>query len=564
MSDDHAPDGHGHRGRVVVRDGDRVNGVPDVSVIVAVYNVMPYLTGCLTSLVEQCIGRDRMEIIAVDDGSTDGGGKELDRFANLYPDTVTVIHQANSGGPAAPSNRALDVATGRYVYFVGADDYLGSEALERLVAAADEYGSDVVVGKMVGVNDRFVHQGLFEKTEPDVRIADSSLPWSLSNCKLFRRELLERHGLRYPEDLPIGSDQPFTIEACVRARRISALADYEYYYAVRRTDSSNMTYRTHPRVYLECAEKLIRFTIGLIEPGPDRDAILRRQFMWEVAKHVGTRFLDHDPDGQREICAEVGRLCDTYLTDELRQKIDVKRRVRLALAKRGAVDTLCAAIRQDVAEEVPPIVLDAGRAFFRYPGLGDEGVPEDAYRLFGNLAKRLASRVETGSVSWETDSQRMTGLSVGVRTSYVGPGALDPAVIRVVTMPNAKDGGPRRLATDHEPGSPVDQVTLRAAEDGSGTDVTAWIPVTSLLAGSSSGVRKHTIRLHVHLGEETYEIPLPAAAGETPRLRRSYRVRPYSVSVTASKQGRLMVTISPTRPVRAARKRLQRLARIRS
>ena len=131
---------------------------PDVTVVVAVYNTMPYLTRCLTSLVEQTIGLDRLEIVAVDDGSTDGSGAELDRFAAAYPGTVKVIHQPNSGGPAAPSNRALDLATGRYVFFIGADDYLGPEALERLVAAADRYGSDVVLGRMVGVNSRYVHQ----------------------------------------------------------------------------------------------------------------------------------------------------------------------------------------------------------------------------------------------------------------------------------------------------------------------------------------------------------------------------------------------------------------------
>ncbi|MDI1454829.1 glycosyltransferase, partial [Streptomyces sp. ATE26] len=189
-----------------------MSGTPDVSVVVAVYNTMPYLTECLESLVGQSIGRDRLEIVAVDDGSTDDSGRELDRFAERYPGTVKVIHQANSGGPAAPSNRALDVATGRYVYFVGSDDHLGPQALERMVACADEQGSDVVVGKMVGTNGRYVHQALYKKNDPDVRLVGSALPWTLANTKLFRRELVERHKMRFPEHLPVGSDQPFTIE----------------------------------------------------------------------------------------------------------------------------------------------------------------------------------------------------------------------------------------------------------------------------------------------------------------------------------------------------------------
>nr|WP_037887320.1 glycosyltransferase family 2 protein [Streptomyces viridochromogenes] len=119
-----------------------VDVVPDVSVIIGAYNAMPYLTRCVTSVMEQTIGYDRIELIAVDDGSTDGTGAELDRLAQEFPGVMRVVHQANSGGPSAPRNAGLELARGRYVFFLDADDHLGPQALERMVAMADANGSE--------------------------------------------------------------------------------------------------------------------------------------------------------------------------------------------------------------------------------------------------------------------------------------------------------------------------------------------------------------------------------------------------------------------------------------
>lgn len=536
--------------------------VPDVSVIVAVYNTMPYLTTCLTSLVEQSIGPDRMEVIAVDDGSTDGSGKELDRFADLHPGVVRVLHQPNSGGPAAPSNRALDIARGRYVYFVGADDHLGHEALERMVTAADEYGSDVLVGKMAGVNGRWVHEPLFKSTEPEIRI-DSELIWMLNNCKLFRRDLIERHGLRYREDMPVCSDQPFTIEALVRARRISVLADYDCYYAVRRADSGNITFRTSLRTHLECGVEVLKFTAGLVPEGPDRDALLLRHFNTEIGKIVDDGFAELDGPTQEEFCAVVGRVVDEYLTDAVRDRLNLRKRVRLALARAGALDELRAAITMDVEKADPPLVIDGDRVYSAYPGFRDErlGLPDSCFAIKGYVTRRIAEGVRTTAAGWSAHGAGRRTLTVTVRTALTGPSALDAAAVRVVLAPLAagkKVRDARRRPQGQEPLPPLADVTREPAPDGAGTEIRARIPADALVEALPAGAGRLSVRLEVTAAGTTYEIPL-AAPGTLPQVRHWRRGRPYRVSPIADENGRLVLAVAPIKPTRVVKQRLRRL-----
>jgi glycosyltransferase involved in cell wall biosynthesis len=510
---------------------------PDVTVVVAVYNTMPYLTECLNSLVGQSIGLDRLEIVAVDDGSTDDSGAELDRFAKKYPDTVKVIHQANSGGPAAPSNRALDVATGRYVYFIGSDDHLGKEALARMVACADEHDSDVVVGKMVGTNGRYVHQALFKKSNPDVSLYDSALPFTLANTKLFRRELVEQYKLRFPEDLPVGSDQPFTIEACVRARKISVLADYTYYYAVKRGDASNITYRADHLARLRCTEKIMKHAAGLIEAGPQRDTVFERHFNWEISKLVKADFLALDPQTRREVCAGIADLADEYLTDPLRDSLPVMRRVRLALAQRGAVDELVAAIEDEEANGAPPFHLEDGRAFARYPGFRDPAlnIPDRVFELIGeSVPGRLSAGTELVSAEWEQSGDNLS-LAVAVRTGLTGD--TESAVIRLVqgAMPKSADkAGARRLPAGHELPAPVGEFTQEVTADSAGTVIRARIPIEPRQAQLG-------VRLYVDVAGWMYEIPVRGTDKPMPLARRWRSGTPYRVAARVNTKGRMVV-----------------------
>ncbi|MGW5678487.1 glycosyltransferase family 2 protein [Streptomyces sp. NPDC003860] len=529
-------------------------GGPDVSVVIAVYNTMPYLTDCLNSLIKQSIGRGRLEIVAVNDGSTDDSGRELDRFAREHPGTVKVIHQENSGGPAAPSNRALEVVTGRYVYFMGSDDHLGKEALERMVDYGDRHGSDVVVGKMVGTNGRYVHQALYKKNDPDVSLYESALPFTLANTKLFRRELVDRHKLRFPEDMPVGSDQPFTIEALVRAKKISVLADYTCYYAVKRGDASNITYRANHLARLRCAADIMRHAAGLVEAGPRRDALFKRHFTWELAKLVQEDFPALEPETRRDVCAGIAALADLYFTDALRDSMDVKRRVRIGLAQRGAIDELGAAITGGPVD----FLVEDGRVYARYPGFRDPhlDLPDRLFEVLDGegLPTLLADGTSLVEAEWDQTGEHGEEMAVvvAVRTPFVGDlGSVTLALAPKELPKGAQKVGARRLPQGTTPPAAEGEQVREPAPDGVGTVLRARFPLPARRAAQG-------VRAYVTMVGGTYEIAVRIQDRPLPLARRWREKVPFRVSATGDRKGRLVITTAPLwTPSPGARKRLR-------
>ena len=205
-----------------------------VSVIVPVFNVAPYLRRCLDSLVGQTL-RD-IEIICVDDGSTDGSGAILDEYA-ARDARVRVIHQANVGVGAA-RNAALEIASGEYVYFCDPDDYALPRLLERLVARGKEVSAEIVLGGRIGVgrlrclSSRILPAAAVKRRRQP--FSGRALPVELFELartavwdKLFRREFVERLGLRFASTL-YAEDMVFVATALAAAERIAS-ADYADY-----------------------------------------------------------------------------------------------------------------------------------------------------------------------------------------------------------------------------------------------------------------------------------------------------------------------------------------------
>ncbi|MBR5715344.1 MAG: glycosyltransferase family 2 protein [Bacteroidales bacterium] len=179
-----------------------------ISVILPVYNTAAYLSACLDSVLAQTY-RD-IEVILVDDGSTDGSAEVCDDYA-CRDARVTVLHQEN-GGPSAARNRGLEIASGEYVAFIDSDDVVHQRYLEVLITEIERHHADIAQSpyqivpesKRSAYNAERLKQPLSNTCKTKVLTTDEAMFSMLyqqgmadsSPCKLFRRSLFE--GQRFP------------------------------------------------------------------------------------------------------------------------------------------------------------------------------------------------------------------------------------------------------------------------------------------------------------------------------------------------------------------------------
>ncbi|WP_438487706.1 glycosyltransferase family 2 protein [Streptomyces sp. S186] len=395
-------------------------GGPTVTVIVPVHDTRRYLERSLGSVFAQTLDPDRIEIIAVDDGSTDGSAAWLDEAAATHP-RLTVVHQPASGGAGRPRNAGLDRATGDYVFFLDSDDHLGPEALDRLTRMAEEHGSDIVYGRIVGTDGRAAPVDL-RTTSPRVSVFDSPVYWSLAAYKLFRRSFVERHHLRFVEGRLLAEDLPFGITALLRAGTVSVLADYDCYYLHGRADDSNASRQDMDwPAYLAYIDTVLAGLAAEVPPGPDRDKLMVRHFHGEILMPFAAPYLARDEAGRRAMREAARPLVDRYLTDRVSAALPPGLRLRAHCLRAGLDTELTDVVRADSAPgaEAPGRPhLDNGRAYAAYPHFRDPDhpLPDALY----DLTDRIAVRQRLTELQWVGGVLHLHGTATLRATGPIG------------------------------------------------------------------------------------------------------------------------------------------------
>lgn len=210
-----------------------------VTVIVPVYNTEKYLDRCMLSLVNQTL--NDIEILVINDGSTDRSDEILRKYSESYPERVRVIAKEN-GGQAAARNLGIREAQGEYIGFADSDDYVDCTMFEKMLALITEKKADMVECLFYYMQEqdekvkKLKPRGRVRayKDQKDMLIDPQVSPWN----KMFRKSILLDNHIFFPEGY-IYEDTAFYIKTIPYIKKAAYLNEPLIYYFLRQTSTMN-------------------------------------------------------------------------------------------------------------------------------------------------------------------------------------------------------------------------------------------------------------------------------------------------------------------------------------
>ena len=219
--------------------------MPKLSIVVPVYNTKNYVKKCIDSIL--CQSYTNLEVIIVNDGSSDGAGEICDMYKEI-DSRVKVIHKKNEGLISARQTGIL-CAEGDYIGFVDSDDWIDSDMYKQLMSVALNRQCDIVSMGYTAVTDEGTREeddatlfGLYEEGRT-LDVFFSNMMYDSQNerrgihpslcCKVFVRGLLLEAVSKVDKGISLGEDAAVFYPCCLNAKRICSLKDHKYYYRIR-------------------------------------------------------------------------------------------------------------------------------------------------------------------------------------------------------------------------------------------------------------------------------------------------------------------------------------------
>ena len=208
--------------------------MPKVSIIVPVYNVEKYIEKCLQTLINQTL-KD-IEIIVVNDGSTDNSKNIINEYASNFPSLIKCYDKEN-GGLSDARNYGMQFASGDYIAFLDSDDYVELDMYEKMYKKAIEENSDMVECDFIWEypDKKVIDKGIVYGNKKDMITYARVVAWN----KLIRRELIEKANVMYPKGLRY-EDIEFFYKMVPYYNKVSFIKEPLVHYIQRESSISNV------------------------------------------------------------------------------------------------------------------------------------------------------------------------------------------------------------------------------------------------------------------------------------------------------------------------------------
>lgn len=297
-----------------------------VSVIIPFYNVAKYFDECLSSLKRQTF--QNFEVILIDDGSTDGSGDIAQKYVDCFL-KCTMITKENEGQGKA-RNIGLQLACGKYVYFLDSDDYIADDALEILYHQAEKQKADLVLfsgkafrdqpaNRYFSERESYIRKGKYSKERYEGQelfaLLKRNRDYTCSVCLQFvRRDLLQGENITFPVNTAY-EDEYYAFLLFMKSRNVYVMADELFFRRIRM--DSTMTSKRNARHFMGYAALCDQMT-EWYQSGP-----LNPRWKWAVKMHAADFFK--------------GAVCRVYFKMDMeeRNKVEWERKELLRKGRRN-------------------------------------------------------------------------------------------------------------------------------------------------------------------------------------------------------------------------------------
>lgn len=290
---------------------------PLVSIIIPVFNVEAYLNRCLTSVTEQTYRN--LEIILVDDGSTDRSGKLCDTWA-VKDDRILVIHKENAGAGYA-RNAGMDIATGKYLFFFDSDDYVDLRTVELCVTAAETHQADTVLYGRYDVYENGSTSKVAVTAKKHLfcgaQIRDELLPGmftydfglGVGSCgRMYRTAVLSDHNIRFVSERELTSeDAYFVLNFFTWAETAVILPESLYFYFKRSSSQSRVFDPDRQKKNNKFLESCISYCLKMELPEKVSTHIKARYHMYTISAMKQILCLDMNSANQKSALRKIFR-----------------------------------------------------------------------------------------------------------------------------------------------------------------------------------------------------------------------------------------------------------------